>query len=216
MSEIKATKKVGSSKSSMVVALRNKFFLFYYKYATLVFIASVVSFAMSVVFMIFFARQPVEPQYVPTKEDGTYFTLEALTECKSDTAVQKFVIDAVKKLYKYDYVNYADQIQDAAQYFTVEGWNEYLDEYSKSNILQAVKENQWVSTIDISTVPEILKKNQDGVNPCTWDVRMGAIIIYAGQKGQRSVGTLYVKVTRNSVINNPEGLGIYKVIHVIK
>lgn len=213
MSENK--KKVGSTKTALVVALRNKFFLMHYKYSMLTFVASVLIFIFSLFFAIFFARQPVHPQYVPLNEDGTYFKLESLSVCKPDAEVQKFTLNAIKKLYKYDYVNYTDQIQDAAYYFTVSGWNEYLDNFSASSVLSAVKENQWISTVDIGSVPSIIKQEIEG-DLCTWQVSAPISVIYVGTRGQKTSGIVYLKVVRNSVINNSEGLGIKTLTFVPK
>lgn len=202
---------VGNNKALMVVALRNKFFYMLYRYSSLVFLTSLIGLISSIAFLVFFSKQPVAPQYVPVKEDGTYFDLEPLSQCKPDAEVQKFVMAAMKKLYKYDYINYADQIQEASQYFTIDGWNEYLNEYSISGILTSVKENKWISTIEVNKVPLILdRKEVNGL--CTWEVQTDATVIYIGEKAQRTSGELYFRVVRNSVINNSDGLGIVNLV----
>lgn len=202
-------------KSLMVVALRNKFFFMFYRYSTLVFLTSVIAFISSIVFMILFARQPVAPQYIPLNEDGTLIKLEPLSVCKPDEQVIKFTVNTLRKLYKYDYINYADQIQSASQNFMIQGWNAYLDEFSKSNVLFAVKENKWVSTIDLLSVPQIVdKKEENGI--CMWDVKTEIILSYIGERSQKSQGNAFLRIQRNSVINNPEGLGVTKVLLDIK
>ena len=120
-----------------------------------------------------------------------------------------------KKLYKYDYINYAEQLQEAASYFTRAGWNEYLEEYSRSDILLAVKENKWIVSVNINGLPEILNVNVvNGV--CTYELKAPVSILYIGNNtSQNPNGNLFLKVVRTSVINNPEGLGIAKVILTI-
>jgi hypothetical protein len=199
------------SKVLKVVALRNRFFFTLYRYSTLVFLTSVASFIFSVIFLIFFAKQPVPPQYIPLNPDGTYIKMDPLTTEKSESDVQKFTMTAIKKLFKYDYVNYSEQLQDAASYFTEEGWNSYLDEYVKSNTLQAVKENKWIVTVTPESVPIIIKKGlADGI--FVWEIQTKIQLMYVGAQGQTQHGDLYIRVARNSVINNPEGLGITKAI----
>jgi hypothetical protein len=199
------------SKVLKVVALRNRFFFTLYRYSTLVFLTSVASFIFSVIFLIFFAKQPVPPQYIPLNPDGTYIKMDPLTTEKSEADVQKFTMTAIKKLFKYDYVNYSEQLQDAASYFTEEGWNSYLDEYVKSNTLQAVKENKWIVTVTPESVPIIIKKGlADGI--FVWEIQTKIQLMYVGAQGQTQHGDLYIRVARNSVINNPEGLGITKAI----
>lgn len=201
----------GTGKALKAISIRNRFFFMFYRYSSIVFLTSLICMCASIGFLLFFARQPVPPQYIPINEDGTYIKLAPLSECKPDKDVQKFVISAINKLYKYDYINYADQLQSAAPYFTGAGWNEYLDEYAKSNTLLAVKENKWVVTVQPLGVPLINKSFiENGV--CTWDVKTPISLTYIGNNSQNPKGDLYMRVVRNSVINNPEGLGVKKVV----
>lgn len=200
------------SKAAKVVTLRNRFFFMMYRYSSLVFITSLVSFLFSIGFLIFFARQPVPPQYIPINEDGTYIKLDPLSTCKKDADVQKFALSAIKKLYKYDYINYADQLQEAAAYFTAPGWNKYLEEYSRSNTLLAVKENKWIVSVVPLSVPIINKTWMDN-GVCTWEIKTPLSITYVGaSNSQNPKGDLYMRVVRQSVINNADGLGITQTV----
>lgn len=228
MSENKKEKKEVSSKSASsagskvakVVALRNRFFYMFYRHASLVFLMSFIAFIISVIFLVVFIKQPVAPQYVPLNPDGTYIKLAPLSEPKTDLEVNNFVHSAVKKLFKFDYINYSEQLMEGASFFIPEGWNEYLTAYTASGNLTFVKENHAVVTVKVLEAPVI---NRKGINPQTnvyeWEIQTRVEISYFGQdvKSNNAVNkndTLYalVRVTRNSVINNPEGLGISKLI----
>lgn len=201
----------GASKAQTVVALRNKFFNMLYRYSTLVFFSSLATFVFSIFFAMFFAKQPVPPQYIPVNEDGTYIKLLSLDKCKTDAEVQKFAVSGIKKLYKYDYINYADQIQSASSYFTTDGWNEYLDGFKNSGTLSSVKENKYVVTVQPNDAPQIVKRwTENGV--CTWELKTKVSLMYVGTNSQNPRGDLYLRLVRNSVINNPDGLGISKII----
>lgn len=226
MSENKKEKRESTSKSgsaskvAKVVALRNRFFYMFYRHASLVFVMSLLGFIISVVFLFIFIKQPVAPQYVPLNPDGTYIKLAPLSDPKTDLEVNNFVHAAIKKLYKFDYINYSEQLMDGASYFIPEGWNEYLTAYTASGNLTFVKENHAVVTVKVLEAPVINRKgvnNQTGVYE--WEIQTKVEISYFGQdiRSNQSVNkndTLYalVRVTRNSVINNPEGLGISKLI----
>lgn len=228
MSENRKEKKEASPKSASssaskvakVVALRNRFFYMFYRHASLVFLMSLMAFIISVIFLAIFIKQPVAPQYIPLNPDGTYIKLAPLSEPKTDLEVNDFVHAAIKKLYKFDYINYSEQLMDGASYFIPEGWNEYLTAYTASGNLTFVKENHAVVTVKVLEAPVI---NRKGVNPQTnvyeWEIQTKVEISYFGLdvKSNNAVNkndTLYalVRVTRNSVINNPEGLGISKLI----
>lgn len=209
-----------TSKTARVVALRNRFFYMFYRNASLVFLISLIGFVISFIFLIVFIKQPVSPQYLPLNPDGTYIKLAPLSEPKTDLEVNNFVHAAIKKLYKFDYINYSEQLMDGAKYFIPEGWNEYLTAYTNSGNLTFVKENHAVVTVKVLEAPVINKKglnNQTGVYE--WEIQTKVEVSYFGQdiRSNTSVSktdVLYalVRVTRNSVINNPEGLGISKLI----
>lgn len=201
-----------AAKSIMVVALRNKFFLMLYRNVLLVFLTSLLALAFSIFLAFFFAGRPVPPQYVAINEDGTYINLTPVSECKPDVEVQNFVMSATKRLFKYDFINYSDQIQDAAYYFTVPAWNAYIKTYGESKTLEAVKENRWVVTVNVNSVPEITKTQQMN-DACTWDITLPVNVMYMGTKSQSVNQKLYFRVQRQSVIKHPEGLGITNLVH---
>lgn len=198
-------------KVAKVVALRNRFFFMLYRNSALVFLTSLIGFAFSVLFLVLFAKQPVPPQYIPINEDGTLIKLTPLSECKDDSEVQKFTTSAINKLFKYDYINYADQLQSAASYFTTDGWNEYLDQFKNANQLLAVKENRWVVTVQPNSVPIITKKWVEN-NTCMWEVKTTVSMMYIGNSSQNPKGDIYMRLRRQSVISNADGLGITKLV----
>lgn len=205
----KKEKKV--NKTAIVVALRNKFFYIFYRYSNLVFLSSVACFIASILFFIFNANRPVPPQYIAVNNDGTYIQLTPLNVCKSDAEIQKFSMDAIKRLYEYDYINYADQLQMATPYFTTNGWLTFLRQYKTSKTLEFVKENALVVSVNANGVPEIYKKGEEN-GVCTWQVRTPVTIIEVGKSGRTEKGTVYMKIVRQSVINNPKGLGISEIL----
>jgi len=201
-------------KSSIAVSLRNTFFFMMYRYASLVFITSILTFVSSVWLFIFFLTQPVPPQYIPINEDGTYINLLPVDDCNSKTEaeVKTFALDAINRMYKYDYINYSDQFQDAAAYFTTSGWNEYLESYKKSGTLLGVKENKWVVTVKPLGLPEYTRKPIVQDDACTWELKVPIMVSYIGNNTQQINGELYLRISRVSVLKNQMGLGIKKVI----
>jgi hypothetical protein len=201
-----------AQKALMVVALRNKFFFMLYRNALLVFLASLLCLFFTIVLTFVFAGKPVSPRYIAINEDGSYINLSPLSECKPDVEVQNFVMSATKRLFRYDHLNYGDQIQDAAYYFTVpDGWNAYLTSYRASKTLDAVKENRWIVTVNVNSIPQITKVGVvDGI--CTWDIKLPVNVMYMGNKAQSVSLNLYFRVKRQSVIQNPEGLGISNLV----
>lgn len=203
-----------SSKSLIVVTLRNKFFFVLYRYSMLLFMFSGLALGISIFMFIFFLRQPVPPQYIPINEDGSYITLSPIDDCesKSEGEVRTFALAALRNLYKYDFVNYPDQIQGAAPYFTSSAWNDYLDSFGKSDILTSVKENKWIVTFNPTTAPEITKKVYLEEGACTWEIKVPIDITYMGQRSIKQAGDAWLRISRVSVLKNPEGLGIKRFV----
>lgn len=200
------------SKSLKVVVLRNRFFYMLYKNSILLFLASGVSCLLALFFMIHFVKEPVPPQYIPINADGTIISLSPLSDEKPEADVQKFVTRAIRKLFVYDYVNYSAQIEDAvSSSFTSEGYGAYLDEYVKSNTLTAVKENKWVVSVEQKEIPVLETKSlSNGL--FTWDFKVKVRIMYSGVKNASQEGIIYLRVVRESVIKNADGLGISKIV----
>lgn len=205
-----------SSRASIVVALRNKFFYMMYRNASLVFVTSIITMLSSIFVFMFFANQKVPAQYIPINEDGTYIKLLPRADCKSksEAEVKRFLTTATTKIFRYDYINYSDQFQDFTPYFTTEGWNEYLTAFKNSGSLNALLENKWIVTNELSGIPEFTKEPfvDPEDNSCTWEAKIPLTITYIGSNSQKNIVDFYVRVSRVSVIRSPEGLGIKKVV----
>lgn len=214
--EDKKPKEIKKNKAPIVVALRNRFFFMLYRYSILVFLFSLISLVSTFLMFIFIVRMPVPPQYVPINEDGSYIKLTPVDDCssKSEGEVKKFAKDAINVLYKYDYINYKEELQDGAQYFTGQGWNEYLDSLTKSDTLLAVTENKWIVTVNFEEAPEITKTPyvDDADQSCTWEVKVPVDISYIGKTSTKQKGEVYARISRVSVLKNPEGLGIKRLV----
>ncbi len=206
-----------SGKAMLVVALRNKFFFMFYRYSILVFFSSIITLISSVFVLLFFTNQKVPAQYVPVNEDGSYIQLASVKDCKSktDAEIKTFVTNAAKSLFKYDYINYSEQLQNNAQYFTSNGWNEFLDSFKTSGTLTAVLENKYIVTNELLGIAEFTREsyNDEGDNGvCTWELKVPMLVTYVGKNGQKRTIDFYAKVSRVSVIRSEYGLGIKKIV----
>lgn len=203
--------RVERNKIAKMVAIRNRFFFLFYKKTILVLITSIFSVVSSIGFLIFFIGKPVPPQFIPIDEDGRIVSPAPLSACKSDGEVQRFYVQAISKLYKYDYINYPDQILTAVPFFTRDGWNEYLTNYKSSGTLEAVKESKYVVSVVNNDVPQITKKWEAG-GVCVVELKTKITITYYGASSRVQSGVLFARIRRESVINNEHGLGIEKIV----
>lgn len=197
------------------IMIRNKYIYMSYKTILLLTLTSIICAIFSIIFFIYFIGEPAPPQYIPTNEKGGYIELEPLNQEKPPQEVQRYTIKAIKKLYTYDYVNYSNQFMEAAGFFSIQSWGIYLDSYIKSNTLAAVKANQWVVSVEIEDVPNIIKKELNNENVFEWVIDTKIKITYNGKKTLTQSGILRMKLSRESVINNSSGL-IIKTINLIQ
>lgn len=207
--ESKKDKQLSNTKALKVVTLRNKFFYMGYRNSLLVFFVSLCMFLLSLLFLYIFSTQPVAPIYVPIKENGSYIDLIRVDQPnKNDQEVADFVAKAVKKLYTRDYINYSDQLMDAAIYFTPSGFNSYLDGVEASQSIAAMKQNEWVVSFTPRQAPILLEKKLVN-NYYTWAFEFPGTITYNGGKsGRKQNVRIQIIVTRVSIVDNPYGIGI--------
>ncbi len=203
------------SKSSSVVVLSQKFFQTLFQQASLIFMMSIATTICSIIFYLFLSNKPVEPQYIPIDDSGRLFQPSPLSECKMESEVKKFFIEAIKKLYRYDYINYNDQVMQGSFYFTDQGWNNYIEDLRKQKTIENVRESQAIASTDITSTPLILRTYQKN-NVCTVEMQIPVNITYWGANLQNTSGDLFAKIVRESVEKNPEGLAIDTLIYIEK
>ncbi len=211
----KSSRKTSKSKTSSVVVLSQKFFQTLYYQSSLIFMMSIATTVFSIIFYLFLSNKPVEPQYISIDDTGRLFQPAPLNECKHESEVKKFMIEAVKRLYKYDYINYNDQVMQASNYFTEKGWNAYVEQLRKEQTIEKVRESQSIASTDITSNPFVLKTYQVN-NACVVEMQMPVNINYTGTNLQNSSGDLFAKIIREGVDRNPEGLAIDTLIYVEK
>lgn len=207
-----SSKKVSkiASKSLKIVNLRNRFLNIVYRNLIILLITSVLSLASSIAFLIFYYKQPIPPQFILVNEDGRYVEPPTLKECKTDSEVSQFVINALSELHKFDFINRKDQMSKASNYFSTKSWNEFNQVFVETGTLRLVEEKRLISTVDVE-IPEITEKYEEkGI--CKWKVRVPMNIYYLNSSERSAINSLSgnarIILARQSVLNNPKGLVI--------
>jgi len=179
-----------------------------YRNSLLIFLLALVLFGVSVSFAYIFATQPVAPLYIPLKENGAFIELIKIDQPhKPDSEVADFVAKATKKVYTRDYINYTDQLMEAASYFTVNGFNTYIEGLETSQSLDAMKQNKWVLSFTPKQAPILLDKQV--VNGAySWVFELPGVINYYGAGSRSQNVKIKAIVTRISVVDSPYGMGI--------
>lgn len=179
----------------------------------LAFVAAVIS----VVCMLGIYGKPVPPVYVPVTADGHLLPLIPLDKANvGNGEVGEFALEGVRLINTYDYINFRDELNQAAVYFSPLGWNQYNEQLKKSRTLDAVQERKMIVSIKPSgeiTIPA--EGIRDGVY--TWRVEMPVQIIYTAHSilasggqdtGNSESGTVTLFISRVPTTINPRGLAI--------
>lgn len=198
------------------VMLRNRFLYIGYRRQVLIFMASLVLCGLSVASSLYFSARSTPPIFLPATVDGKVIPSapmdqSTMPEEMMNAAVSQWVFDAAMHLFTFDYINYPVQIQKAASFFTVRGWNSYLEQFKATNNMETVQALQMIVSIEPKGPPEIRDTGiREGRK--AWLVEFPIEIRYTahgqGKSGFTQTGKIKAVVLRVSTVDSPKGIGI--------
>lgn len=159
-------------------------------------------------------------RYVLTDETGLIMPIVPLSQPnQTDEFVLKWTIDAVTRLYTFDYINYRDQFQDSKVNMTTTGWKYFEDAMSESNNWNSIIGNAFVTTA-VPTGPGKLTKAGDMAGRYAWKIEFPMLISYrtsikdvnGAQRAPSQQFNMTVVVVRQPEYLNPAGLGIRQMV----
>lgn len=156
---------------------------------------------------------PLEPRYYGTITKGRIFPLTALKEPnQSDSAVSEWANQAAISAFTLDFVNYPQQLQQASQYFTQEGWEQFLESLQQSNNIEQIRQKRLTVTAVAQNTPVILQK---GVlnGRFSWRIQMPILITYQSSSSiEQQTSIITMLVNRISTLESYRGIGISQFI----
>ena len=192
-----------------VVALRNEYYKVGQRKVILaLFIALIVNFALTAM-LIYLVTNPPAPKYFATGINGRIMPVFTLAQPNlSDDAVLQWASKAAIAAFTYNFVNYRSELQASSEFFTPEGWDQFLNALQQSNNLDAVKARKFVVSAAVTQQPTILKSGvEEGV--FSWHIKMPLLITYqSATEGAQQNNIVSMVVTRVSTLNTPRGIGI--------
>jgi intracellular multiplication protein IcmL len=160
--------------------------------------------------------KPVEYRFVLTEDNGDVIDLEPLDVSNHDDEfIKKWTVDAVTRLYSFDFVNYRGQFQRAKRDLTFLGFEKFEQAMVDSGNFRAVLGNRFVTTA-VPTGPAIVTKAGLDRGRWNWKVEFPMQIAYRAApkgKGQPPRVTsqdlrMTVTIVRQPEHINRAGLGI--------
>lgn len=196
-----------------VVKLRNDFYRDNYRKVVAALLLSffiILTLAGAVFYIV---THPPAPRYFATSNDGRLVPLIPFDRPNlTNATVLEWANTAATAAYSYNFVNYRQALQQAADYFTPEGRQMFFNAVKSSNNLQAVISKKLIVSAVATGVPVVLEQGVM-LGRYTWKVQIPMLITFqsASQFSQQSV-TVTMLIVRVSPLTSPRGIGIAQFI----
>ena len=179
--------------------------------------ALTVALMVSLIGTIALFNRPPQFRYILATDEGAVMDIVPLSDPNHDDEyIVKWTIDAVTRLYSFDFVNYRSQFQDAKANLTTQGWVNFEKAMKISGNFNAVVGNAFVTTA-VPTGPGRIVKKGDIYGRYAWKVEFPMLISYRSSFRDPSTGrtkntsqqlTMAVTVIRQPEFLNAAGLGV--------
>lgn len=166
---------------------------------------------------------PPKYRYIPVSTAGVILPQVPVGQANHDDKfVVDWTIDAVTRLYSFDFLNYREQLQDAQRNLTAVGWDNFQTAMAKSNNFNAILGNRFVLTAVPTGAGKVTSTSTIDGN-FAWTVEFPMLISYrtstvdpSTRKAEAKTITdslnMSITVTRVGVFLNHNGLGIRAIV----
>jgi len=163
-----------------LIILRNAFYRDNYRRAVVALLL-VLGINCILAFTIFYKwTNPPPPQYFATTADGRIIGLHQLSDpVVPDDFVVQWVANAVREAFSLDYMHWRNQLQEASNNFTPDGWKYFLSSLKSSNNLKTLTNLKMVSNATVTSAPQVVQKEIVGGH-FAWKVQMSLLVTYEG------------------------------------
>lgn len=175
---------------------------------------------ISLIGTVILISRPPQYRYVLTDVSGKVLPLVPLDSPNhQDDFIVEWTIDAVTRLYSFDFVNYRNQFQEAKGDMTTVGWKNFEKAMDISGNFRSVVGNRYVTTA-VPTGPGRVTKTGQLLGRHAWKVEFPMLISYRSSQedddGRQRVTNqqlnVAVTVARQPEYLNKDGLGIRAIV----
>lgn len=196
-----------------VVSLRNEFYRDSYRKVMIILLISVFLNMALGTLLYYMISHPPAPKYFATSINGRITPIYALDEPnQSDPSVSQWAIQAAIASFTYNFVDYRKNLQAASEFFTAEGWLNFMQALGSSNNLAAVKAKKLIASAVATGAPVIMQKGLLN-GRWSWRIQMPILVTYQSPSvfTQNSY-TVTMLIQRVSTLNSPQGIGISQIV----
>lgn len=200
-----------------IIFLRNEFYKkkFYLALAAWLISLMVIVTLSGVVYILI--KNPRHPLYFVADEYGRLIEDIPVTRPNmSNDEVERWVVNAVEKMFSLDFMNYRQQMQDVQKYFTEYGWRQYIKGFNATNNLFAITQRSMVVIAKVVGKPKLETEGMLS-GAYAWRYEMPVLVTYLTPPfDDKSRFSNPLKVTvivqRKSILTSYRGLGLVQVI----
>lgn len=192
-----------------VVKLRNDFYRDSYRKLVILLMGAMLSIVGLVIAIIMIVYARPAPTYFATTESGRIIPLIPLDQPNlTDNAVLQWATQAVTTVFTYNFINYRSVLQSSRQYFTAEGWRQFLLALQSSRNLSMVTSKKLMLSAVVSSAPVVLNEYLlDG--KYTWKVQIPISVTYQSlSETAHDSFIISLTIERISTLDSISGVGI--------
>ncbi len=158
-----------------------------------------------------FLSKPTPVTFATGDEFRTLLPVSVDKPYLSQPDLIQWISDALPKVFSIDFVNYNSKQQSASQYFTVNGWKNFLDQLKMYADYNAVLSGKLFVTAVPGGAPFILNQGLLPSNTYGWLIQMPLNLNYSSvAKGTTLPLVMQALVVRIPTTNNLSGIAIEK------
>ncbi len=150
-----------------------------------------------------------EPKYFATNPYGVLTPLTPLTEPSlSSQAIAQFSSDVATKAFTYNYLNQKNVFADLRNNFTISGWQAFLDNIKKSQVVDLIAKNRLVLSAVVKSAPAIVEEGPS-LGHYAWQVQIPLLVSF--HSGEQVINHNYIvnlRIVRRSTLDSPIGIGV--------
>lgn len=174
----------------------------------------IITLLVSIIAIAFHFARPKQSYFVDTPNNGTSREVFPLDEPNvTPSSLINWVTLAVTSAYTLDFYGYQDTLEELKQYFTLDGYQNFLNALDASGSLRKITRDKLVLTA-VATDPAIVLQEGLMNNIYTWKIQIPLLLNYQGASTtstQQNVA-VSVLVTRVPTSEAPKGIGIAQIV----
>lgn len=185
-------------------------FLKEYKAKIGIIFAAVCVLAFSLLVFYVSAKTIRAPQVQLVTKDGDRVSyLPGFGPNTSAVTIQRWALEAVQKIYTFDFYHMDEQLGGADEYFTPAAWSKFKDMVATAELYKSVRKNKlMVEVVPVETPTiQMVRRSESGL--IEWTVLIPVMLNFKGDISTESQSwTMQVVIQSMATTDHPKGLGI--------